>query len=359
MSGHFIAEKDRGAARAALLAWFDASRRNLPWRRARDPYRVWISEVMLQQTRVDQALPYYERFLERFPDVRSLARAPIDDVLRLWEGMGYYSRARNLHRAAKAVVERFGGRLPTDPGELRSLPGVGEYTAAAVASVAFGVPVAAVDGNVIRVISRLHADDGVPSVARVRRRIGERAADLLDRERPGDWNEAMMELGATVCMPRSPSCDACPLARHCAGLAAGEPTAFPGRRARTAVPHVDVAVGILQRDDGRYLIQRRPENAMLGGLWEFPGGKCEPGEPPEAACRRELREELGIEVEVGPRVAEIPHAYSHFRITMHAFRCTIVGADPEPGTWVTREELSGYAFPRANRKLIEALASNG
>lgn len=356
MTTAFPAEPGLAQFRTALLTWFERSRRDMPWRSTTDPYAVWLSEVMLQQTRVDQALPYFERFLERFPDVRALASAPLDDVLRVWEGLGYYSRARNLHRAAIEIVDRWDGAIPDDPTILRTLPGVGEYTSAAVASVAFGVPVAAMDGNVIRVVSRVFADDGVPSRAPVRRRIRDRAGQLLDSDRPGPWNEAMMELGATVCTPRSPSCDACPVRSHCAGLASGDPTGFPGRRPRVSIPHYDVAIGLVSRDDGCLLIQRRPEDAMLGGLWEFPGGKCEPGESPEAACRRELYEELGIEVDLEDRVAEIPHAYSHFRITLHAFPCTIRSGNPEPANWVTREELANYAFPRANRKLIEQLA---
>jgi A/G-specific adenine glycosylase len=360
--GPLLDEPALAPFRAALLGWFDRVARPMPWRSTRDPYRVWLSEVMLQQTRVDQALPYYERFLERFPNVRALASASLDDVLRLWEGLGYYSRARNLHRAAGEIVSRFAGALPADPATLRSLPGVGDYTAAAVASLAFGAREAAVDGNVIRVVSRLFADVADPAKALGRRRLRERAALLLDPDRPGAWNEAMMELGATVCTPRSPSCDACPVRPHCEGFRSGDPTAYPARRRRPAVPHYDVAVGIVRRADGRLLIQRRPEEAMLGGLWEFPGGKCESGERPESACRRELLEELGIEVDVGERMAEIAHSYSHFRVTLHAFPCTVRDGDPtsvdgRTVAWVAREELADYAFPRANRRLIERLAS--
>lgn len=353
------------AFRGALPDWFDGARRSMPWRETgpdgrRDPYRVWLAEVMLQQTRVDTAAPYFLRFVEAFPTVAALAAAPLDDVLKLWEGLGYYSRARNLHRAAQAVTAEHGGAVPSDPEAFRALPGVGPYTAAAVLSLAFDVPLAVLDGNVIRVLARAFALDADVKAGPTRRALQSVADQLLDADRPGRWNEAVMELGATICTPRSPACGRCPLRPVCVAAASGSPEQWPVSAKAKAVPHHTVVVGLVQDAAGRFLVQRRPEDAMLGGLWEFPGGKQEPDESLAETCRRELAEELGIEVAVGAEFARVPHAYSHFRITLHAFRCRLVHGTPrtdtgEPLRWVTAAELDGLAFPRANRRVIEAL----
>ena len=352
------------AFRRSLPAWFDGARRPMPWREPgpdgrRDPYRVWLSETMLQQTRVETATPYFERFAERFPTVGALAGADLDEVLKLWEGLGYYSRARNLHRAAGTVVRDHGGVVPREPGAFRALPGVGPYTAAAVLSLAYDVPLAALDGNVVRVLARVFAVDADARSGRVRSALQDLATALLDRQRPGRWNESVMELGATVCTPRRPACPRCPLRDVCQARASGAPEAFPVVSKRKAVPHHAIAVGMVV-DGDRVLIQRRPDDAMLGGLWEFPGGKQEPGETLEATCAREIREEVGLEVTVEAPVARVEHAYSHFRITMHAFRCRYHGGEPatetgEPWAWVPVASLGDYAFPRANRRVIEAL----
>ncbi|WP_179299636.1 A/G-specific adenine glycosylase [Rubrivirga marina] len=355
----------RAAFREALPAWFDGARRPMPWREPgpdgrRDPYRVWVSEVMLQQTRVETATPYFRRFTERFPTVRDLAEAGQDEVLKLWEGLGYYSRARNLHRAAQQVVADHDGEVPSDEEAFRALPGAGPYTAAAVLSLAFDTPLAVLDGNVIRVLTRVFAIDADARSGRTRRQLQDLADVLLDPAHPGRWNESVMELGATVCTPRSPACPRCPLNDVCQAYARGAPEAFPVVSKRAPVPHHTIAVGLVIDDASRVLIQRRPEDAMLGGLWEFPGGKVEDGETPGEACVRELREELAVEVEVSAPIARVEHAYSHFRITMHAFRCRLVSGEPasetgEPIAWVPIDALDDYAFPRANRRVIEAL----
>ena len=353
------------AFREDLAGWFERVRRPMPWREPdpdgrRDPYRVWLSEVMLQQTRVDQARPYFERFTAAFPTVGALAEADLDDVLKAWEGLGYYSRARNLHRAARQIVDAFGGLVPDTEEAIRSLPGVGPYTAAAVLSLAYGVPLAVLDGNVIRVLGRVFAVEDDVTSGRTRRHLQHLADTLLDPDAPARWNESVMELGATVCTPTAPDCPRCPLNAVCAALAAGEPERFPVSKKKAPVPHHDIAVGVIEDEAGRVLVQQRPTDAMLGGLWEFPGGKVEPGEALPDACRREIREELGVEVEVGEPIARIGHAYSHFRITLHAFRCRIVAGEPvhhaaQPIRWVAVEDLGALAFPRANRRLIEAL----
>lgn len=351
----------RRAFRECLLDWFDTARRDMPWRETNDPYRIWLSEVMLQQTRVDQAAPYYQRFLERFPNVDALAGASLDEVLLCWEGLGYYSRARNLHEAARRVVDVFDGSVPDREEEIRSLPGVGPYTAAAVLSIAFGKPLAVLDGNVIRVLSRVFAVDADVKRSPVRKALRRAANDLLLAERPGDFNQAIMELGATMCTPRSPRCSACPLQSVCEAAQAGDPEAYPVKSRRKPVPHYDVAVGLIRNEEGQLLIQRRPTEAMLGGLWEFPGGKRKTEETIREACVRELREELQVEVQLDDVFCRIAHAYSHFRITLHVFRGRIAAGKPTspaglPVRWVSPSELDQYAFPRANRRLIERLA---
>lgn len=349
-------DPEPGRVTAALLAWFAGWERDIPWRDESDPYRIWVAEIMAQQTRIETVRPYYARFLDRFPTLEALARAELGEVLRVWEGLGYYGRARNLHRAARDLVARRGGALPEEPGELRRLPGIGPYTAGAIASLAFGRPEPAVDGNARRVLSRLF-DLAAPS----RGALEEAARGLLEAC-PGSaagLNQALMDLGASVCTPRSPACPRCPLRPSCLAHARGTVDARPPPRPGRELPHHDVAVGIVWKG-GKTLIQRRPETGLLGGLWEFPGGKVEPGETPGEAVRREIREELGIEVRVEDPLDPFDHAYSHFRVTLHPFHAPWVAGEPEPGTatawsWVRPETLGEYPFPAANRRIIQSL----
>jgi A/G-specific adenine glycosylase len=352
-------DRSIAGARRALLAWYGRNARDLPWRLTRDPYAIWVSEVMLQQTRVDTVRGRWERFLARFPDVRALARASEQAVLKEWEGLGYYGRARRLRQAARAIVEDHGGTLPADPGTLRRLPGFGPYTAAAVASIAFGEPAAVLDGNVVRVLSRWCGErrrvEGGPG----RRRLAALADRLLDPDRPGDANQALMEVGATVCTPRSPRCPACPLRPGCVARGTGDPECFPRAKAPRRIPHHDVAAGVVWRG-GRVLVCRRRPEGLLGGLWEFPGGKREPGETLEAACMREIREETGLRVAVTSPFLSIDHAYTHFRITLHLFHCEAPRGRPralgcEEARFVSLAALADLPFPRANRRAIERL----
>lgn len=342
-----------------LHAWYRRSARDLPWRQTRDPYAIWVSEVMLQQTRVATVIPYYERWMKAFPTAAALAAAEVHRVLQLWEGLGYYSRARNFHQAAREVVERHAGRIPRDPALFRALSGVGAYTAAAVLSIAFGEPLAVVDGNVRRVLCRLAAFGDDPRREPAASALEGLAFELLPPGAPSLHNQALMELGATVCTPRSPNCSACPLASPCRGRQSGRPERFPARRERQPVPHHDVAIGIVM-DRGRVLIDRRPYGGMLGGLWEFPGGKVEPGESPEEALARELREELGLVAEVREALPKVGHAYTHLKVTLHPFLCGLVDMAPRigegrPFLWVRPGELGDYPMPRANRKVLEEL----
>ncbi|MDA1029495.1 MAG: A/G-specific adenine glycosylase [Bacteroidetes bacterium] len=342
----------------ALSTWFQLNKRDLPWRRTKNPYHIWLSEVILQQTRVDQGLPYFLRFIERFPSIEILANASLDDVLQQWEGLGYYSRARNLRKAARFVVDELGGQIPSTYDSLLSLPGVGPYTAAAISSIAFDQPHAVVDGNVIRVLSRLISFSDDVSLSSSKARLQELANLLLDSDRPGSHNEGLMELGALVCTP-NPDCKHCPVNAFCSGFKAGNPTSFPVKRAAKKTPHFDIAVGVIEDEMGRIYVQKRREDGMLGGLWEFPGGKQEASESLQETCRREVWEETGMEVKVGKHIASINHSYSHFRITLHAFSCAQTAPSLPTSTleweWVVNEHLQAYAFPKANRDLINIL----
>jgi A/G-specific adenine glycosylase len=341
------------------MDWFRANRRRLPWRRSRNPYRIWLSEVMLQQTQVATVVPYYRRFLARFPDVRALASADLQDVLKLWEGLGYYARARNFQRAAARVAAEHAGRVPVHWEDFRRLPGVGDYIAAAVLSIAFDQPWAVVDGNVKRVLSRLFTIEDPVNAAAAKPVFAAAADALLDRDRPGTFNESMMELGALVCTPRAPRCERCPVAAFCRARRAGSVADYPRRLAARKVPLAAIAVGVVAKN-GRLLITRRRPEGLLGGLWEFPGGKVRDGEAPEAACVREIREEAGLHVAVESRLARVRHAYTHLRIVMDVFRCRYVSGrvrlnGPVDFRWVRVADLDRYPFPKANHKFMPLL----
>jgi len=345
--------------REALVAWFDREARDLPWRNTRDPYHVWLSEVILQQTRVDQGLPYYARFLQAFPTVEALAAAPEDAVMKQWEGLGYYTRARNLHKAAKAVVEQYGGKLPNTAELLQLLPGVGKYTAGAIASIAFAERAPVVDGNVKRVLARLYDIETAVEETETDRELWRMAAALVPPRRPGDFNQGMMELGARICTPKNPDCGGCPVAAYCEAREKGTVAERPVRRPKKKVPHQEIVVAAIARD-GYYLVGRRPAEGLLGGLWEFPGGKVEPGETHATALVRECREELGVEVTVGGLVACVAHAYTHLKVTLNVYRCELIDGEPAPAThtelrWVAPDGFKDLAFPKANHKFLGLL----
>jgi A/G-specific adenine glycosylase len=306
--------------RDELLAWYRVNRRDLPWRRTRDPYAIWISESMLQQTRVETVLPYYDRFLARFPDAAALAASSLEDVLGVWTGLGYYSRARNLHRAAKTVVERHGGRLPDDPEALRELPGIGRYTAGAVASIAFDRPEPIVDGNVARVLARIHGIRDEIGSARVQRRLWQEAAALVPGPEPGALNQALMELGATLCTPRSPRCGECPVASLCQAHADGDAESLPRKAPKARAREVEAAAGLLLRGE-RALAVRRPEAGLLAGMWELPGGELAAGESAAGALSRSLAERVGLRVAEARPLGSIEHVFTHLRLRLHVFDC--------------------------------------
>jgi len=345
-----------------LLNWFKKNKRSMPWRGETNPYRIWVSEVMLQQTQVATVEPYYRRFLQEFPTIRALAAAPLDAVLKQWEGLGYYARARNLHRAAREIEENHGGSLPRTFRQLKKLPGFGEYTAGAVASLAFGEPVAAVDGNVKRVLSRIFAITADITRGEGRKQIAAVAAELAQSApHPGDWTETLMEFGAMVCTPR-PHCAVCPVRDECAARRQGIAETLPIKPARAKIPHYDVSAGVIYRTPARkeFLIAQRPLDGMLGGLWEFPGGKLEPGETLPDCLRREIQEELAMEISVCEPVTVVKHAFTHFKITLHAFAAEWVRGEPQKigvadWAWITINEVEKYAFAHTDRQIITAL----
>ena len=342
-----------------LIRWFEANARDLPWRRRRTPYRVWLSEMMLQQTQVDTVIPYFRRFTKRFPTVGALADAPLDEVLKLWEGLGYYARARNLHRAARIVAHEFKGRFPKTVEGLMRLPGVGRYSAGAIASLAFGVDAPALDGNVARVLCRIFAIRRDPREARTRDELWSLAGSLLPKGQAGKFNEALMELGATICTPRAPKCEICPIAAHCEARRRGIQERLPVRHARKLTPHYDVTAAVI-RHNGRVLIAQRPHEGMLGGLWEFPGGKREAGESHEAALARELTEELSATFSVREKVETVRWEYPDRVVILHFYRCrheagTIEPREGQAMAWVAADRLGEFEFPPADRELIRRL----
>ncbi len=314
---------------------------------------------MLQQTQVDTVIPYFNRFLERFPTSKVLAEAPLQDVLKAWEGLGYYSRARNLHKAAQKIHVSFAGDLPKSFESLQDLPGIGPYTAAAIASIAFGEPVPVVDGNVLRVFCRFWGIDQDTRDPKVRDQLFDRLTPFIAQANPSVFNQSMMELGALVCKPSQPLCDVCPMQKWCVAYTQNRVLELPYRSKAAATPHYEIAVGIIWKL-GKILIGRRKESGMLGGLWEFPGGKQKPGEDLAHTVVREVKEETGLDIIVGARIAIVNHAYTHFKITLSAFHCEYIAGEAQPLSadevrWVLPDELKDYPFPTANKKVIERL----
>jgi A/G-specific adenine glycosylase len=341
-----------------MLSWWDAGHRDLPWRfpqRGADPYRVWLAEVMLQQTRVDAVVPYYRRFLARWPDLGALAGADDAEVLAAWSGLGYYARCRNLLAAARAARERH-GEIPADPEALRALPGFGPYTTGAVASIAFAVPVAAVDGNVARVLARLFLVDGDPDSPRVKRRIEALAGALVDRDRPGDLNQAWMELGATTCLPRRPACARCPVSRLCAARAAGREGEVPRPRRRAAPRPVRVVLARVERG-GRLLLARAPERGLLAGMWGLPGFEVPPGVDPAGFLRRKAARELGLRLRVGNEIAALTRVLTHRRLDLRVHRAELLAGhrlDRRRLRFTTEAEASRFPASTAMRRVIAA-----
>ena len=342
-----------------LLKWYAVNAREMPWRDNPDPYAVWVSEIMLQQTRVETVLPYFKRWMDQFPDIQVLAAASQQDVLNLWEGLGYYSRARNLHKAAQIVVDQHQGKLPADLSGLKSLPGIGAYTAAAIASIVFGLDEAALDGNIRRVLSRIFDVSQPQGSTEGERLLWKLARENLPSGQAAEYNQALMELGASHCSPRNPKCELCPIAEYCQSLKLGNQEQRPARKKKAGIPHITVTAAVIQRD-GEILIAQRSEGGLLGGMWEFPGGKTNPGETLHACLKREICEELGVDIEVGDPFGVYEHAYSHFRVTLHAFRSMIITGEPQlldhiELRWVRPAQFNEYPMGKIDRQIANQL----
>jgi A/G-specific adenine glycosylase len=360
--------------RRSLLTWWQLhGRHDIPWKLNRagsppadgeplDPYGIWIAEVMLQQTQLTVALPYWHRWMAALPELGALATADEHEVLLLWQGLGYYARARRLQQGARLLWARAkageGHPWPRDLEGWQALPGIGRSTAASILSSAFDRPAALLDGNALRVLARLTAHPVPPR--RALAGFWRLSETLLDQRRPRAFNQGLMDLGATVCTPRSPTCGSCPWSQGCAAYAAGDPARFPVKDHTRPVPFQVIGVAVVLNGRGQVLIDQRLQEGLLGGLWEFPGGKQEPGEPIEATIRRELQEELAIEVEVGEELVVLDHAYSHKRLRFVVHLCRWLLGDPRPLAsqqvrWVMPADLDAYPFPAANARIIEAL----
>lgn len=332
----------------------------MPWRDSGDPYRICLSEVMLQQTRVATVEKFYLRFLEAFPTIEALAAAPLGDVLRRWEGLGYYSRARNLHKLARIIVEEHGGKFPDSAEALRELPSIGRYTAAAIASIAFGQSVAALDGNVIRILSRLTDLTDDVTDQKVQTGLWQLAESIVPEHEAGDYNQAMMDLGRNLCTPRRPACAGCPVQKFCLAYERGVAEQRPVKKPKARLPQVRAVAGVLRDANERILLVQRPASGLLGGMWALPGGLCGPEEPLAECLQRSLRRDIEIEIEIGAEMAAAKQEFTHFRMILRAYACQIRQGDPKPEgvadlAWVGLGETGQYGLGKADRQIIEAL----
>ncbi|MBU1195465.1 MAG: A/G-specific adenine glycosylase [Proteobacteria bacterium] len=342
-----------------LTCWYRNSHRKLPWRESKNPYHVWISEVMLQQTQVKTVLPYFFNFIEKFPTIRDLADADLEIVLKMWEGLGYYARARNFHKAANIVSKEFNGHIPDNFQTFLTLPGVGDYIGSAVLSIVFSHPLAVVDGNVKRVLARLFCLDHPVNASSSHPFFKAWAQTLLDKTDPGTFNQAVMELGAMICTPKKTQCSLCPVSEWCNSFTTHTVNDYPKRVTSRPVPTYHIAAGVVQKNK-KILITRRKLDGLLGGLWEFPGGKLKKDETAKDACIREIKEETGITVTVASHLTTVHHAYTHFKIIMDVFYCRFIQGKvhlngPIDYRWVSVKELNNFAFPKANLKFIPYL----
>lgn len=345
-----------------LLIWYSINARSLPWRGQSDAYAVWVSEIMLQQTRVETVIPYFLHWMDTFPTVQALANSDEHQVLNSWEGLGYYSRARGMLKAARLICEKHTGKLPSTAVELMTLPGIGRYTAAAISSIAFGADEAVLDGNVKRVLARVFHFKQPVNTPDGEKQLWQLADQLLPHGKAGDYNQAVMDLGATVCTPKSPRCESCPVKLQCEANKLGLQTKLPVMLEKPPVPHLTVCAAIIHKND-QVLIARRPSKGLLGGMWEFPGGKLEQGESFEQALAREIREELAADITVHSHLGVYHHAYTHFKVTLNAYHASLAGAEPlaveaSEIRWVNINELVNFPMGKIDRRISEDLLKN-
>jgi A/G-specific adenine glycosylase len=342
-----------------IMAWYRTNARSLPWRGLKDPYLIWISEVMLQQTQVDTVIPFFNNWINQFPDIKSVVDAPLDKILKTWEGLGYYSRARNIKKSAEQISSFHANVLPSQPGALKKLPGIGDYIAGAIASIGFGLDEPALDANGVRVIARLVDFHGLTNIAANKAILRQNLRDLLPSGLAGDFNQAVMDLGSMVCLSSNPKCDHCPISYECLAFSRNTQKIIPKKIRRSKKPYFNVVAGIIERN-GKVLIGKRPINGLLGGMWEFPGGKIDEGEDHATALIRELSEELDVVTELIDAFGIYKHAYTHFSVTVYPYFVRILDGEPiakvaERVVWVNKKDLINYPMGKVDRKISDNL----
>jgi len=341
-----------------LLQWFKKNGRDLPWRKTRDPYAIWVSEIMLQQTQVSTVIPYYQKFLKAFPTIRYLAKADLSKVLKAWEGLGYYSRARNLHRTSRLVLNHFHGEIPDNLKDLRGLPGIGKYTAGAILSIAYNKETPILDGNVKRVLSRLFTISGNPVRGKTQDLLWHLSESLIPKGFASSFNQGLMDLGAMVCIPKDPQCLRCPLDRLCKGKASGDPEKYPSRIVKKKIPHIE-AIGAVLHRDGKVLLNQRPPKGLLGGLWEFPNWKIEDKRSLRSGLRlrNHIKKEVGMNVQVKGSIGTFKQTFTHFKLTLYTYYCQAKG-NGKKGKWIAIKKLGQLAMPRIHRRIAETMSSS-
>ena len=340
-----------------LLQWFEKDGRDLPWRKTRDPYAIWVSEIMLQQTQVATVIPYYQKFLKSFPTVRHLAKANLSKVLKVWEGLGYYSRARNLHRASQIILNHFHRKIPEKLEDLLSLPGIGRSTAGAILSFTYNKEAPILDGNIKRVLSRLFAISGNPVRSEAEGLLWHISESLIPKGYGNPFNQALMDLGSMICIPKGPHCSCCPLRNFCKGRASGEPERYPTKGVKKTIPSIYAVAAVIQKD-GRVLLHRRPPKGLLGGLWEFPNWKVE--ERRRLRLRLRLRnyikKEMGMNIKVKESIGTFHQTYSHFKLTLYVYPCQTIKGNGK-GRWIPFRNLHLFPMSKIHRRIAQIFGS--
>ncbi len=339
-----------------LQKWYTDTKRDLPFRATKDPYKIWISEIMLQQTQIKTVIPYYNRWIETFPNIQLVANSKLDSLLKIWEGLGYYRRCVNFHNASRIVLKNYNGEIPSDYNTFIKLPGVGKYTAGAVLSISFDVKIPAIDVNVFRVISRLYS---LNKSVNMNKTIYNLVSSMLENVySPGDFNQALMDFGSLICIQKNPKCNICPISNYCKAYLKNKVNQFPKISKTISKPHYDVVVGMIWYSD-KFYIQKRSLDSMLAGLWEFPGGKVDQGESFKIALKREIKNETGFMPIIGNEIDSIEHSYSHFSISLHCFQCFIKNKKltyNRKFEWITPKDIKNFSFPKANHKLFSLIS---
>jgi A/G-specific adenine glycosylase len=343
---------DRTRIQTKLLRWFKQNRRDLPWRKTKDPYAIWISEIMLQQTQVATVIPYYEKFLKTFPTIRSLAKADLSKVLKVWEGLGYYSRARNLHRASRIILSHFNGKIPENLNDLLSLPGIGRYTAGAIFSIAFNKETPILDGNVKRVLSRLFAV--TENSKKMEKILWKYSESLIPKGHASFFNQALMDFGATVCTPKAPSCPECPIKNVCKAYGFGKPEHFPSKTIKKRLPHIEAVAAVIKKN-GKILLGQRPPEGFLGGLWEFPNWRSDGEKNLKKYLRAKVKSDLGLKVKCEEPLGAFKQTYSHFKLTLHVFHCQRLN-EKGKGKWIPIQKLHLLPMSRIHLKIAGKIA---